>query len=53
VELLGGESADGLEQRVATLAPDHAGEALLDQRLEMVDREMPVLVAVADLLERG
>ena len=35
VELLGGEGADRLEQRVALARPDHAHESLLDERVEL------------------
>ena len=52
VELFGRECADRLEQRIALARAHHAHQALLDQRVEFVERAVALAVAVADLLHR-
>ena len=52
MELLGGEGADRLEQRIALARAHHAHEALLDERVELVERAVALVLAVADLLHR-
>ena len=52
VELLGGERADRLQQRVPPGVAHDAHQPLLDQRVELVQRSVALVVRVADLLHR-
>ena len=52
VELFRREGADRLEQRIALARAHHADEALLDERVEFVERAVTLVIAVADLLHR-
>ena len=52
VELFRRERADRLEQRIPLARPHQPDEALLDERVQFVERAVALVVGVADVLHR-